>query len=295
MSKYYRLFLKLNSQGESPPSLSKIKVSFQWKPKQCSACQVFGHTDHSCPMQLVPANQDQFLEQAKNGSLSEPAANNQAFASSSSVWRIVSKKGRSRVMSKQSVHVSSPQAPELSTTAVEVPSSSSLPSDGPTPNPLEIPLEKVIHQPLDQKSPSGAIIQDVELARLSKASSISDSLSESLAPPSLGFVTSTSSATISYQAWESLRNVSSARSALTSDQNRVSLGTSESVSLPSILGHPALLNRLISSAPSFAIHLQNKEALSGTKEDYGSATSTSSLPAPKNSYGLMQGLDIGFS
>ena len=53
------IFLKPNSKGTaSSPPLIRIKALYQWKPKRCSGCQVFGHTDTLCPQQIAtPANQ----------------------------------------------------------------------------------------------------------------------------------------------------------------------------------------------------------------------------------------------
>ena len=52
------LFLKTSAKGDCPSCFHKIKVVYQWRPKQCSTCQVFGHSDSACHNRLVPSRQE---------------------------------------------------------------------------------------------------------------------------------------------------------------------------------------------------------------------------------------------
>ena len=96
------IFLRSNTKGTLCPShLIRIKALYQWKPKQCSLCQVFGHSDQACPKQVViPINKAPRPDQIA-GSSSDVAGKNQTSSMPAIVWRIASKKGKSRVMTEQ--------------------------------------------------------------------------------------------------------------------------------------------------------------------------------------------------
>ena len=107
------VFLQKFSKDNSSSFLIRIKVSYQWKPKQCSLCQVFGHSDQACPIKVgFPVPKVYGPGQIDGSSEEFPAATvagqNHSGPSAPSVWRIVSKKGKARVVTEQ---VDFPQPP----------------------------------------------------------------------------------------------------------------------------------------------------------------------------------------
>ena len=99
------IYIKPNTKGQAtPPPLIKISVHYQWKPKRCEGCQAFEHSDKTCPHQIfLPANQNSLAGPAQTiASSSSLSRTILASASTMQVWRIATKKGKSRLSLEQS-------------------------------------------------------------------------------------------------------------------------------------------------------------------------------------------------
>ena len=120
------VFLKKFSNEKSSSYLISIKVSYQWKPKQCSICQVFGHSDQACPIKIGfpgvsgPGQNDGSSAELPVGAV---AGKTHSGAPTPSVWRVVSKKGKARVMTEQEV-LTHPQVDDSNGSGRDVASSS---------------------------------------------------------------------------------------------------------------------------------------------------------------------------
>ena len=83
-------FLLHTNSGDTvvSPKYTTIKVVYQWKPKLCSSCKVFGHTLTTCPEQQVVTSQS---HDQNNKSMLGKAATNAVGQS----WRIAKKRCKS--------------------------------------------------------------------------------------------------------------------------------------------------------------------------------------------------------
>ena len=97
------IFLQPPSKGsDAHPPLLKILVSYQWKPKRCSECLVFGHSNLNCPLQVSVAQQTISDAQGQAAATSLAASGQiKDSSSSANVWRIAGKKGKSRLSLSQ--------------------------------------------------------------------------------------------------------------------------------------------------------------------------------------------------
>ena len=111
----HEFYLQAPSRNtDTSPRCSTVRVVYQWKPKMCSLCKVFGHSTNVCTSQTSSA--DGPMETNKNieGFPSEtttqptPYKNNQT-------WRVVGRKGCSRPQddaTTSAVSLTVGQAPE---------------------------------------------------------------------------------------------------------------------------------------------------------------------------------------
>ena len=103
------VFLTPSAIGKavSPPTVT-IKIQYQWRPKHCSICKVFGHNDINCPSAI----RDNSSDLVKEIAYSDATRQGLKTSAAASVWRVVSRKGKTRVSFAQE-EVPSQSAPEL--------------------------------------------------------------------------------------------------------------------------------------------------------------------------------------
>ena len=86
--------LQTSSSGTtSSPRLVTVKVTYQWKPRMCSLCCVFGHSTSDCSYQAQPANLSD-NSTVPVGAIAEVMPHSQN-PSSSQAWRVVGRKSNS--------------------------------------------------------------------------------------------------------------------------------------------------------------------------------------------------------
>ena len=79
----------------TPPRLTTVKVIYQWKPRMCSFCKVFGHMNNACPSQPLPTNLIVY-----NGKAPVHSRNSAEALSHSHIqlhtqdWQVVGRKGK---------------------------------------------------------------------------------------------------------------------------------------------------------------------------------------------------------
>ena len=71
-----------------PASIIEIKALYLWKPKQCSGCQVLGHTDITCPKQAAFSASQAPGHSQSAGISSGLAGKLQNAPSTLAIWRI---------------------------------------------------------------------------------------------------------------------------------------------------------------------------------------------------------------
>ena len=94
--------------------LIKIKAVYQWRPKQCMRCGVFGHTDQSCFQNeaIIPKQSSKSSDKASASDIVQSGKEPDSISiPPAPVWRIVSKKGKSRIAAEQEGILPTPNSP----------------------------------------------------------------------------------------------------------------------------------------------------------------------------------------